>query len=527
MSRLSAEAHRIATDASLDERQRRAQLARLAESTIKPMTLRAGTWMLLDKGVLCDLFEGPAPARPRYVLPDYARALRQGCAWLELEAPRAFDEALSFLSILYQHVPSVTGYPVWLGHVDSLLEPFAADLDDTQLNRQLRLFWRALDRCLPNAFVHANLGPEPSRVGRAILQLERELRQVVPNLSLLVDPTRTPDAFLLEAIQCCFDSAKPHFVNHPLVSRAFERPNAERPVAAHPYGVASCYNSLPVGGGSYTLVRLNLARAAEHFDGSIATFLDEELPRLVEAGCELLAARSRYAVEQSPFFGHNGSGPAHFLVAEGLVQQERFGAMFGLLGMAELCNSLLAREYPMRKPRYGRHREGGELGQRVLARLVELIAEHPIPHCSFNQGRAWLHAQSGIDSDQGSTPGTRIPFDDEPELLEHLRAIAPMHAPFEAGASDPLRLDSTVRQNPRAVLELMRGAFSTGLRDFTFDLADSELMRVTGYLVRRSELPKLGQSALRHDSTLLSGGAVRERKLLERSARRVTGPNGL
>ncbi len=59
-----------------------------------------------------------APYKPRYVLPDYARFLRQGSAWLELAPPRDFDEALYALRILYHHVPSVTGMPVWLGRLD-------------------------------------------------------------------------------------------------------------------------------------------------------------------------------------------------------------------------------------------------------------------------------------------------------------------------------------------------------------------------------------------------------------------------
>ena len=48
----------------------------------------------LEKRVICDMYEGNAPYRPRYVLPDYPKALRQGSQFLELPPPTDLDEAL-------------------------------------------------------------------------------------------------------------------------------------------------------------------------------------------------------------------------------------------------------------------------------------------------------------------------------------------------------------------------------------------------------------------------------------------------
>lgn len=62
------------------------------------------------------MFEGHAPYKPRYVLPDYARFLAHGSEWLELEGAKDLDDALSLLTILYHHVPSVTSMPVYLGN---------------------------------------------------------------------------------------------------------------------------------------------------------------------------------------------------------------------------------------------------------------------------------------------------------------------------------------------------------------------------------------------------------------------------
>ncbi|MCP5694034.1 DUF3029 family protein, partial [Klebsiella pneumoniae] len=78
----------------------------------------------LDEGVICDMFEGHAPYKPRYVLPDYARFLANGSEWLELEGAKDLDDALSLLTILYHHVPSVTSMPVYLGQLDALLQPY-------------------------------------------------------------------------------------------------------------------------------------------------------------------------------------------------------------------------------------------------------------------------------------------------------------------------------------------------------------------------------------------------------------------
>jgi YjjI family glycine radical enzyme len=190
---LRRQARAVVNDPTLTYRQRMHRLAGLAENALEPPPVSAECAEALDKRVICDLYEGNAPHRPRYVLPDYATLLRDGSAFLELGPARDLGEALTHLLIAYTQVPSITGYPVWLGDLDALLEPYVDGLDDAELHRRLRLFWISLDRMLPDAFTHANLGPRDTRVGRIALRLERELLQVVPNLSLKVDPELTPD----------------------------------------------------------------------------------------------------------------------------------------------------------------------------------------------------------------------------------------------------------------------------------------------------------------------------------------------
>ncbi len=360
------------------------------------------------------MFEGNAPYRPRYVLPDYARALRQGSRFLELEPPRDLDDALMFLLVMYSQVPSITGYPVYLGDLDTLLEPFAAGTSDEALHRSMRRFWIAVDRMVPDAFAHTDLGPDDTRVGRMMLRLARELRQVVPNMTMRVDPVRTPDDLLLEGVLTMFDSAQPHFVNHPMM------------VANHGEGYASvsCYNSLPIGGGSHTLVRLNLKETVLQHNGGLEAFFADTLPTYVELTAELIESRVRYLVEHARFFEHS------WLAQEGLIDLSRFSAMFGVFGLAEAVELLL--EADGRPGAWGHDAHANELGERIVREVAALVADRPMPWCEGGGGRCFLHSQSGIDSDVGVTAGVRVPVGHEPPMYEHLRTVAPLHRWFAA-----------------------------------------------------------------------------------------------
>lgn len=502
----------LVEDPTLTDRQRMHRLAVAAENVLEPPPVSAACAEALAKGVICDLAEGNAPYHPRYVLPDYATFLARGSAFLELGPAGDLDEALAHLLIAYSQVPSVTGYPVWLGDLDALLEPFVHDVDDDELHRRLRLFWIALDRMLPDAFTHANLGPQDSRVGRMALRLERELLQVVPNLSLKVDPDITPDDLVRDAVETVFDTGQPHFVNDPLMIQGL----------GPAYGVASCYNSLRAGGGSHTLVRLNLREVALRHVGSRETFLDELLPEYVELTAELMESRIRHLVERAGFFEHS------WLVADGLLHLDRYSAMFGVYGLAEAVSLVL--EHEGVTARYGHDEVADELAEQVLRRVSDLVTARAMPYCEGTGGRALLHSQSGIDSDVGVTAGCRVPVGEEPGLLRHLQAIAPHHELFPAGISDVLAFDETARRNPEAVVDVIRGAFRSGMRDFTFNLDSNDFVRITGYLVRKSDLEKIDHGA-RHGSTFLGAGSVEQSHVDRRAPKRVvahelhTGPS--
>ncbi len=506
MPELTERARALVDSPSLTYRQRVQALAGLAEEALDPPPMPPESVDALATGLVCDISEGHAPYRPRYLLPDYRKALAQGSDFLGLAAPTDLYEAVAFLLSMYSQVPSITGYPVYLGDVDTLLEPYAEGVDDETLTKLMRLMWVTIDRSLPDAFTHANLGPDDSRVGRTILALERELLQTVPNLTLRVDVDRTPDSLVLDAVSTVFECGKPHFVNHAMMTTDL----------GPDYGVVSCYNSLKVGGGSHTLVRLNLAESARRNDGDITTYLEETLPRHVAATAGVMAARITSLVEQAHFFDHS------WLVDEGLVSLDRFGAMFGIYGLAECANTLVADAGAGSTGRYGHDADTTALGWRIVTRVAELVAATPMPYCAGNAGRAFLHSQSGIDSDVDVTAGTRIPIGDEPPLYEHLAAVAPNHKWFASGVSDILHFDDTAKRNPQAVVDVIRGAMATGMRDVTFNLDSNDFIRITGYLVRKSDLARLEATGVaRHGSDLLGAGSVANSHVTDRAVKRV------
>ncbi|MFQ5522565.1 MAG: YjjI family glycine radical enzyme [Acidimicrobiia bacterium] len=503
MPELRDQARGIIEDPTLTFQQRRHQLAYLAENALDYPALSQAAAEALNKRILCDLYEGHAPYRARYILPDYAKALRQGSDFLELDPPQDFDDALNFLLILYTHVPSITSYPVYFGDLDKILAPYAEDVSDDHLYRALRRFWIALDRMFPDAFAHMDLGPDDGRLIRAIFRIERELKQIVPNLTLKIHPELTSDSLIRDAVETVFETGKPHFVNHPLMVRDL----------GEEYAAVSCYNSLKIGGGSHTLVRLNLRELALRHQGHLESFFGETLPHYAELTAEVIESRIRYLVEEARFYDH------HFLAAEGLISLDRFSAMYGVYGLAEAVDILM--EQQGKDGRYGHDAEANELSYRITRALKDFVLSRPMPYCEGNGGRCFFHSQSGIDTDIEVTAGTRVPIGDEPEMFDHIAAITPHHDLFDAGVSDIFHVEDTVRRNPQAMVDIIRGALGGGMRDFTFNLATNGFIRITGYLVRKSDIEGFDEHGARHGSSAFAAGSVKNSHVTERKVKRV------
>ena len=366
--------------------------------------------------------------------------------------------------------------------------------------RKLRLFFIYLDRTITDSFCHANLGPEPTRAGRLILEVDRQLEQAVPNLTLKYDPDITPDDYAEQAIFTSLYVANPAICNHKLNALTYDR-----------YGISSCYNILPIGGGSYTLTRIVLPRLAA-LASSKEEFLNNLLPEALLCMADYMSERIRFIVEKSGFFESN------FLATEGLVSRDRFVAMFGLVGLAEAANMFMTDG-----KKYGTDKEADDLAEQIMTIISDFAASYECPYCEISNHRLLLHAQVGIDTDYGITSGVRIPVGDEPEsIYDHLRHSARFHKFIPTGCSDILPFDITGKQNPAAILDIVKGAFSIGQKYIAFYASDSDLVRITGYLVKRSEMEKWNAGkAVLQNTTQFGAPAYDSGHLADRKVRGV------
>ena len=170
---------------------------------------------------------------------------------------------------------------------------------------------------------------------------------------------------------------------------------------------------------------------------------------------------------------------------------------------------------------YGHDAEANELSYRITRAISNFVNTRSMPYCEGNDGHALLHSQSGIDSDLAVSAGTRVPIGDEPGMFEHIDAVAPHHDLFAAGVSDIFHVEDTARRNPKAMVDIIRGAFVRGMRDFTFNLATNGFIRITGYMVRKSDIADFEESGSRHGSTLFGAGSVQNSHVEDRNVKRV------
>lgn len=496
----------IIKSATLTHEQKVAGMAAKADSLLEVLDLPEGLDELMnvpaDQKCICDLSEGHAPLRPRYIVPDYVKFMKEGSSFLQLDPPKDLYEALNSLLIFYKHVPSVTNFPVYVGQLDVLLEPFIHDVEEAQAKKMLKLFLTQVDRTILDSFSHANIGPEATKAGRLLLEAEAELENAVPNLTLKYEEGVTPDDFALTAIHTALKSAKPSFANHKMFCRELTKD----------YVIASCYNGLPYGGGAYTLCRLILGNIAKRAEG-IQDFMDKELPYVLDIMARYMDARVRFEVEESGFFQNN------FLAKEGFIHRDRFTGMFGMVGLADCVNLLMEKEG--QTGRFGRDEKANSLGVSIMEKIDEFNKNHKSPYCEISEGHYLLHAQVGLAEDENITPGSRIPIGEEPEeLINHLLVLDKFHKYFPSGTGDIFPIDTTVHKNTEYLLDIIKGAFRKNLRYLSFYEKDSDLIRVTGYLVKRSEMNKLdeGQNVLQ-DTTALGLGASKNGHILSRKVR--------
>ena len=475
-------------------------LAGAAEGTVNILDITPDIQEYRDKGIICDLFEGNAPYRARYITPDYERFMKQGSEFLEIKPAKDIWEATTNLLILYNHVPSITSYPVYLGNIDYLLEPYIEDEEEAY--KAIKLFLLQIDRTITDSFCHANLGPEKTRAGEMIMKATVELDTMTPNLTLKYDEEITPDDYAVQAIETSLKVAKPSFSNYKMFQKDFNYKD---------YAIASCYNGLSIGGGAYTLVRLNLARLAPEAKNE-EDFINHVLPDAVNRMARYMDERVKFLVEESGFF------ESSFLAKEGLIHRDRFSGMFGMVGLAECVNQLIGAE--KKEDRFGWSEYADELGLKIIQKLQDYVHNYKTKYCEITDGHYVLHAQVGIDTDYGISPGCRIPIGDEPALPKHIKQTAKFHPYFKSGIGDIFPFDEMSAKNPSSILDIIKGAFKEGMRYFSVYSTEADVIRITGYLVKKSEMEKLHNNEQVIQQTVVFGLGARENsKILERKIR--------
>lgn len=487
----------IVTDKTMTYRQKKHLLASQAENILDYPQIQDKTMELYNKKILCDLYEGNAPYRSRYILPDYQLLFEKGSKFLNLNPPEDLFEAIQTLLIMYTNVPSITGQPVFLGNVDKLLQPFVKEMDIDHVYKMIKWFMISIDRIIADGFSHMNIGPEDTLVGRLILKAERELKQGVPNLSFKYHEQLTSNDFLIEGVKTALTTGKPHFHNHKMICEQ-----------VGDYGVVSCYNSLKVGGGSHTLIRINLLRLAKEAKG-LDDFMDNSLKQVAKASVDMANARAKFLVEDVKFYQND------FLAEEGFIELKKFTSMVGIFGLAEVVNMFS-------EGKYGIDESATELGLKIVDTMNNYLMEEKGLYCEGSGGKVVFHSQSGISEDIDETAGTRIPIGHEPVLFKHLSAVTPFHKYFTSGVSDIFIFDKSVKDNPQAMADIIKGSIHRGLRTFTVNVGDSDLIRITGYMIKRTDLENYHKGKKNKDSSAnLGAEAVDNQRILERRIRKT------
>ncbi len=377
-----------------------------------------------------------------------------------------------------------------------LLEPFVGGLGPTPTSTgSCGCSGSSLDRMFPDAFVHADLGPDDGRVGRSVLRVDRELRQVVPNLTLQVDPPgrRTP---------CCARPSETVFAVGQAALR--QRPDDGRRPGRRLRRGLSCYNTLPSGGGAYTLVRLNLGEVGRRCTAaSRAAYLDRAAPAL---------RRAHRGADggPGPVPGRGGR------VLRALVAGERRPGAAGPLHCDVRClrSGRGGRPSARARGRDGALRPRRERERRSPSRSCpgshDLVAARPMPYCEATEaGRCCTRSPVSTPT-AASRPAARVPAGDEPGLLEHLRTVSPQPPALPRRDQRRARFRETARRNPDAVVDVIRGAFSD--RDARLHLQPRQQRLHPDHRLPGAQVGPRGlDGGARHASTFLGAGSLGSR----------------
>ena len=183
--------------------------------------------------------------------------------------------------------------------------------------------------------------------------------------------------------------------------------------------------------------------------------------------------------------------------------------MFGMVGLAECVNHLLGIEDP--KKGFGNNEEADQLGVRIVQKIEEFVNSKEAKYCESTNNRYRLHAQVGLDSDgRENSPGCRIPIGCEPEMYQQIAHSTLFHKYFPTGIGDIFKYEETWLKTPMALVDIIKGALEAGMRYYSGYLANNDVVRVTGYLVKKSELEKLDKKKQSLNNVSVFGKGARD-----------------
>lgn len=146
-----------------------------------------------------------------------------------------------------------------------------------------------------------------------------------------------------------------------------------------------------------------------------------------------------------------------------------------------------------------------------MARLSALVEQHTAPYCDAFDHHYRLHAQVGIDSDgREDSPGARIPIGAEPGMPLQIAHSMLFHKYFPTGIGDIFKFEETWVNTPQALVDIIKGALAGGMRYFSGYLENNDVVRVTGYLVKKSELAKLDANQQSLNNVSVFGKGARD-----------------
>ena len=137
---------------------------------------------------------------------------------------------------------------------------------------------------------------------KSVMFSQIHLTDLENDIEAIEQINRHRDEILRIATDNIVECSKPHIANHPMHAAAFDDRG---------YGIVSCYNALPLAGGSSTLTRINLKEVALRSRDE-TDFFANVLPRYMELNFRLIESRIDFLFEQSNFF-------TSFLVDEGWI----------------------------------------------------------------------------------------------------------------------------------------------------------------------------------------------------------------